>query len=44
MRPTGVAQLGGGFASEATAVAVLALHNLAVHRLLPSPADALLTS
>ena len=42
MRPPGVAQLGGGFAPEATAVAVLVLHNLAVHRLVPSPADAVL--
>ena len=42
MRPPGVAQLGGGFAPEATGVAVLVLHNLAVHRLLPSPADAVL--
>jgi hypothetical protein len=42
MRPLGVAQFEGGFAPEATAVAVLALHNLVVHRLLPSPADAVL--
>jgi hypothetical protein len=41
MRPRGVAQFGGGFAPEATGVAVLALHNLAVHRL-SSPADAVL--
>jgi uncharacterized protein len=42
MRLPGVAQLGGGFAPEATGVAVLVLHNLAVHRLPPSPADAVL--
>ena len=29
-----------GFASEVTGAAVVMLHNLAVHRLLPSPADA----
>jgi len=40
MRPPGRAQFGGGFAPETTAVAVLVLHNLAVHRPLPSPADA----
>jgi membrane protease YdiL (CAAX protease family) len=38
----GVAPVGRGFAPEVTAVAVLALHNLAVHRLLSSPADAAL--
>jgi hypothetical protein len=38
----GVVPVGRGFASEVTAVAVLALHNLAVHRLLSSPADAAL--
>jgi CAAX protease family protein len=42
MGPLGVAPFGGGFAPEATGVAVLVLHNLAVHRLLPSPADAVL--
>jgi len=41
MGPLSVAQFGGGFAPEVTGVAVLALHNLAVHRL-PSPADAVL--
>jgi hypothetical protein len=38
----GVAPLEQGFAPEVTGVAVLALHNLAVHRLLPAPADAAL--
>jgi uncharacterized protein len=42
MRPPGLAQSGGGFAPEVTGVAVLALHNLTVHRLLPSPADAVI--
>lgn len=42
MGPLDVAQSGGGFAPEATGVTVVALHNLAVHRLLPSPADAVL--
>lgn len=42
MHPRGVAQFRGGLAPEATGVAVLVLHNLAVHRLLPSPADAVL--
>jgi uncharacterized protein len=42
MRRPGAAQIGGGLAPEATGVAVLVLHNLAVHRLLPSPADAVL--
>jgi hypothetical protein len=37
MGPLDVAQSGGGFAPEATGVTVVALHNLAVHRLLPSP-------
>jgi uncharacterized protein len=42
MGPPGVAPSGYGFAPEVAEVAVLALHNLAVHRLLPSPADAAL--
>ena len=42
MRPPGVAPFGRGLAPEITGVAVLALHNLAVHRLLPSPADAVM--
>jgi uncharacterized protein len=42
MRPLGVAAVGRQFAPEVTEVAVLALHNLAVHRLLPSPADSVL--
>jgi hypothetical protein len=40
MGPPGVAPSGGGFAPEVTGVAVVVLHNLAGHRLLPSPADA----
>jgi hypothetical protein len=40
MGPLGVAPSEPGFASEVTAAAAVALHNLAVHRLLPSPADA----
>ena len=40
MGPLGVAPSEPGFAPEVTGVAVLTLHNLAVHRLLPSPADA----
>jgi hypothetical protein len=40
MGPLGVAPSEPGFAPEVTGVAVLTLHNFAVHRLLPSPADA----
>ena len=40
MGAPGVAPFGRGSGPEVTGVAVLALHNLAVHRLLPSPADA----
>jgi Type II CAAX prenyl endopeptidase Rce1-like len=42
MRPPGVVPFEGGFAPEATGAAVVVLHNLAVHRLLPPPADAVL--
>jgi hypothetical protein len=38
----GAAPLREGFAPEVAGVAVIALHNLAVHRLLPAPADAAL--
>jgi uncharacterized protein len=42
MGPLGFARSEPRFAPEVTGVAVVALHNLAVHRLLPSPADAAL--
>ena len=42
MGPLGVAPSEPRFAPEVTGAAVVALHNLAVHRLLPSPADAVL--
>jgi membrane protease YdiL (CAAX protease family) len=38
----GAAPLREGFAPEVAGVAVIAVHNLAVHRLLPAPADAAL--
>jgi hypothetical protein len=40
MGPLGVAPSEPGFAPEVAGAAVVALHNLAVHRLLPLPADA----
>jgi membrane protease YdiL (CAAX protease family) len=42
MGPLGVAPSEPGFAPELTGAAVVVLHNLAVHRLLPSPAKAVL--